>query len=111
MLNTGEEITCSVLANSDDRHFEGECEDCDARYLSRLNLGQVEDRFEQGRISRNQLDAYRWVWALLSPTGSNAHWRNQPYVMDPDVNRIAGKLCRIRNIDIPAELYRGGRSC
>ena len=104
MLNTAEQITCPILNAPDNYHFEGHCEDCDGKYLSRMSLGQVEDRFEQGRVTRNQFDAYRWVWALLSPVGSNPHWANQPYVTDPDVRRIARKLCRIRGFAIPDQL-------
>jgi hypothetical protein len=98
MINTQEEITCRTP------HLEGYCEDCDARYLSRLNLAQIEDRFSQGRVSRNQLDAYRWVWALLSPAGSNPHWKNQPYVTDPDVRRTARKFLRVKGFAIPRQL-------
>lgn len=64
----------------------------------------MEDGFEQGRATRNELDAYRWAWALLSPSGSNPHWAHQPYVTDPDVRRIARKLLRIREFAIPAQL-------
>lgn len=104
MLHTDEKITCPILTDPGNYHFELCCEDCDVKTLSRLNLGQVEDRFEQGRITRDQLDAYRWVWALLSPSGSNPHWRHQPYVTDLDVRRIARKLLRIRDFEIPAAL-------
>jgi hypothetical protein len=104
MLYETEEITCPVLDEVGNYHFEGRCEDCDVKYMSRMGLGQIEDRFSQHRVSRNQLDAYRWVWALLSPSGSNPHWKNQPYVRDPDVRRIARKLCRIKNLAVPAVL-------
>lgn len=100
----GEEVTCPIVNQQGNYHFEMVCEDCDVKVLSRLNLGQVEDRFEQGRITHDQFDAYRWVWALLSPTGSNPHWTNQPYVTDPDVRRIARKLCRVRQFPIPEQL-------
>lgn len=101
MLHTEETVSCPIVDAPDNYHFEGRCEDCDIKVMSRLNLGQIEDRHSQGRLSRSQLDAYRWTWALLSPTGSNPHWRNQPYVTDPDVRRIARKLLRIREFEIP----------
>lgn len=96
MLNTREEIMCPVLRDKDDYHFEGVCEDCDVRRLSRMNLGQVEDHFSQGRVTRDQLDAYRWVWSYLSPHGGQPHWCSQPYTQDPDVQRIARKLLRTK---------------
>lgn len=108
MLHTEEVVSCPIVDAPDNYHFERICEDCDVKYLSRMTLGQVEDRHSQGRISRDQLDAYRWVWAALSPTGSNPHWRNQPYVTDPDVRRIARKFCRIKGFKIPAEMAGGG---
>lgn len=104
MLHTEELPTCPVLDEPGNYHFEMRCEDCDTKYLSRMSLGQVEDRFEQGRVTRNELDAYRWTWALLSPAGSNPHWASQPYVTDPDVRRIARKLLRIREFAIPVQL-------
>lgn len=104
MLNTEELPTCDVVDAPDNYHFEGLCEDCDIKDLSRLSLDQITGRFEQGRVARNVFDAYRWVWAALSPTGSNPHYRNQPYVVDPDVRRIARKLCRVRGFEVPGEM-------
>lgn len=105
MKHTEEEFTCTALrAGGCDYHFEGRCEDCDVRRLSRLSLEQVTDQFSDGRVTRNQFDAYRWTWAALSPYGNNAHWRHQPYVIDSDVRRIARKLCRIRDLEIPEEM-------
>lgn len=101
MLHTSEQATCPIVDAPDNYHFERLCEDCDVKVMAGLNLGQVEDRFGQARISRNQLDAYRWVWALLSPAGSNPHWKNQPYVTDPDVRRISRKLLRFRGHPVP----------
>lgn len=104
MLNQLEEVSCPILDAPDNYHFEGRCEDCDVKVMSRLSLEDAEYRFSTGRLSRNQLDAYRWVWALLSPTDSNPHWKNQPYVTDPDVRRIARKLVTIRGFDMPDAL-------
>jgi len=104
VLNTEETITCRTLNEPGNYHFEGRCEDCDVNHLSRMALGGVEDLFGQGRVTRNELDAYRWVWALLSPSGSNPHWAHQPYVTDPDVRRIARKLLTIRGLAVPVEL-------
>jgi hypothetical protein len=104
VLNINEQITCPVLNEVGNFHFEMRCEDCDVNRLSRKTLGAVEDLFQQGRVTRNQLDAYQWAWALLSPTGSNPHWAHQPYVTDPDVRRIARKLLTIRGLAVPDEL-------
>lgn len=101
MLHTEETVSCPIVDVPDNYHFEGRCEDCDVKVMARLNLGDIEDRYSQGRLSRDQLDAYRWVWALLSPTRSNPHWCSQPYVTDPDVRRIARKLLRIRDFPVP----------
>lgn len=104
MLNTQENVSCPIVDAADNYHFEGRCEDCDVKVMGRLSLGEIEDRHSQGRLSQDQLDAYRWVWALLSPAGSNPHWKNQPYVRDPAVRRIARKLCRVRGFDVPDQL-------
>jgi hypothetical protein len=104
VLHTKEHPTCPILDAPDNCHFEMRCEDCDIKHLSRMPLGEVEGRFEQGRVTRNELDAYRWAWALLSPTGSNSHWARQPYVTNSDVRRMARKLLRIRGFAIPAQL-------
>jgi hypothetical protein len=104
MLHTAEYATCPILAAPDNYHFEGRCEDCDVKELSRMSLERVEDRFSQGRISRSMLDAYRWAWSLLSPHGAMPHWRSQPYVADPVVRRIARKLLRAGDYAVPAQL-------
>ena len=105
MLHTADTATCPLLATPcHSFHFENRCEDCDVQRLSRVSLEVVEDRFEQGRISRDMLDAYRWVWSLLSPAGSMPHWQHQPYVTDPAVRRIARKLLRVREYAVPAQL-------
>ncbi|MGW2048649.1 hypothetical protein ACWCPF_26210 [Streptomyces sp. NPDC001858] len=102
MLNTGEQITCPTLEQRDNFHFELRCEDCDVQRLSRLNLGQVDDRYREGRVTQNGFEAYMFVWALLSPAGSRAEWREPP--TDPTVRRIARKLLAIRRFAIPLEL-------
>ncbi|MER6183095.1 hypothetical protein [Streptomyces sp. NPDC001652] len=102
MLNTSELITCPTFDEPGNFHFELRCEDCDAQRLSRLNLGQVDDRYRQGRVTQNGFEAYMYVWALLSPAGSRAEWRETPE--DPTVRRIARKLLTLRGTPIPAGL-------
>lgn len=104
MLYETEDIVCPILNERGNYHFENLCEDCDVKELARMSLGDVEGRREQSRITLNEFDAYRWVWALFSPSGSNPHWKNQPYVLDPDVRRIARKLCRAKGLLVPAAL-------
>lgn len=106
LLHSEEEITCPIIAGADNYHFEGHCEDCDAKYLSRCSLGEIEDRYHVGRISQDQFEAYSYLWALLSPTGSRPEWRATPE--DQTVRRIARKLLRVRGFDIPAELTADG---
>ncbi|MFJ8594813.1 hypothetical protein [Streptomyces sp. NPDC093598] len=102
MLHTDELITCPIFAEPGNLHFEVHCEDCDARRLARLNLGQVEGRYQQGRFTQEAFEAYMFVWATLSPARSRAEWRELP--QDADVRRIARKLLVIRNFAVPAEL-------
>jgi hypothetical protein len=102
VLHTNELIGCPTFAEPGDIHLELRCEDCDAQRLARLNLGQVEDRYQQGRFTQKAFEAYMFVWATLSPAGSRAEWRETP--QDADVRRIARKLLAIRDFAVPAEL-------
>ncbi|AZM51836.1 hypothetical protein DMA15_03900 [Streptomyces sp. WAC 01529] len=102
MLHTDEKPTCPILDAPDNYHFEGRCEDCDVKTLSRLSLGQVEDRYYAGRTGQDQFEAYVYVWATLSPSGSGGGWRETP--TDLNVRRIARKLLRARDFEIPAAL-------
>jgi hypothetical protein len=100
MLHTAEEFTCSVLPQPRNYHFEGKCEDCDAHYLSRMPLGQIEDLYRTGRVTQEQYEAYTLVWALLSPTRDPS--LPDPMIEDPIVRRVARKLCRAKGLPIPA---------
>jgi hypothetical protein len=102
VLNTEEQIICPTFEQPGNFHFELRCEDCDAQRLSRLNLGQVDDRYREGRVTQNGFEAYMFVWAHLSPSGSRAEWREMP--TEPTVRRIARKLLTIREFAIPAQL-------
>lgn len=106
MLHTNEESTCPVLDEPDNYHFEARCEDCDVKYLSGMSLGQVEDRYNVGRVTQDEYEAYTLAWALLSPTGNPA----AVTVSDiPAVRRIARKLIRAKGLDVPAALIEVGR--
>jgi L-serine deaminase len=102
VLHAEETATCPTLNEPDNYHFERLCEDCDVKTLSRLNLGQVEDRHRTGRIWQDQFEAYMHLWAVLSPIGSLAEWRATPG--DLNVRRVARKLLRARGLAIPASL-------
>lgn len=107
MLNTNEDITCTVLTQPGNYHFEGLCEDCDTHNLASLSLSQVESRYHAGRVNQNQFEAYMYVWALLSPAGSCAGWRETPSI--PVVRRIARKLFHARSVPVPADLATTAR--
>lgn len=100
MRHASDEITCPILDERDNYHFEMRCEDCDVQRLSRMNLGDVEDRYRTGRITQDEYEAYCYVWALLSPTGNPDR---VPAPEIPAVRRIARKLLRARGFDIPTE--------
>lgn len=92
-------LECSVRDWPRNYHFEGKCESCDAHTMSRLTLGQVEDRYYQGRISQLQYEGYTWTFEYLSP------YRNNPCrPFDPAVRRIARALFRYRSVEIPEVL-------
>jgi len=102
MLHSEEHATCPVLAQPDNYHFEGRCEDCAVADLIRLGLEKVQGRYQAGRLSQNLFEAYMHVWATLSPHGGQRYWRETP--QDPDVRRIARKLLRARGLTILSSL-------
>lgn len=101
-LHADEHTTCPIVDAPDNYHFELCCEDCAVKELARLNLDRVEGRYYAGRITQDAFEAYMFVWALLSPSGSKREWRATP--KDRNVRRIARKLLRIRDVEAPADL-------
>ena len=99
MLHTQEETTCPIVDARDNRHLEERCEDCDIRTLSRLTLGEVEDRYHVGRTTLDQFEAYDYVHSLLSATRYT-----RPVPAEPAARRIARKLLRAHGDAVPAEL-------
>lgn len=75
-------------------HFEGVCEDCDARVLSRATLAEVEERYRRGSLSHDQFEAYMHCWATGAPRFSSLGdgWTDPP--TDPTVARIATRIRR-----------------
>ena len=83
----------------DDIHLTLKCEDCDVFRMSRMTLEQVTSMSHQGRITQDDLEAYDYVWTLLSP------YRGTPAAPEQsDVRRIARKLLRSRSFEVPADL-------
>lgn len=88
MLHTEDAITCPVLPDPTDYHFERRCEDCDAQNLSRLSLAQVTDLYHQGRATQDEYEAYYYAWTLASP-----YRLGTPELPEiPAVARIAKKI-------------------
>lgn len=102
LLHASDETTCPIVDTPGNYHFEMRCEDCDVKHLSRSTLGNVEDRYRTGRITQDEYEAYCYVWALLSPSGSRPEWRRTPEI--PAVRRIARKLLRAHGVEIPSKL-------
>src|SRR6201985_780897 len=93
---------CDARRPSANYHFEGRCDYCDAITLSQSTLGQVEDRYNEGRVWQYQFEAYRYVFALLSPHGALSYDRETP--TDPPVREFARLLRRARDFEIPEAL-------
>lgn len=102
MLHADEGTACPLVDDPTNYHFEMRCEDCDVKRLARMPLADVEARYHTGRITQDEFEAYMYVWALLSPSGSRPEWRATPRISD--VRRIARKLLRVHGAEIPAEL-------
>ena len=64
---------------ADTNHFLGCCDECDAHYLAKATLGQVDSWFRQGQITPDQLEAFRHVWASSAPRfGDYSTWTAAP---------------------------------
>lgn len=90
MLHTEEAMTCPLVDDPGDFHFEMVCEDCDVDRLARKPLGKVEELYHMGRITQDEWEAYSHVWAVLSTSGSRPEWRAE--LESPVAARIARKL-------------------
>lgn len=92
---------CAVRGNPPGNyHFSGHCEDCDAYFLSRMTLAQVEDGYRGHGIrpvSQDQFEAYMHCWATgafrYSTLGDG--WTDPP--TDPAVARIVARIRRHGN--------------
>jgi hypothetical protein len=93
---------CDARRSPGNYHLEGRCDYCDAITLSQATLGQVEDRYNEGRVWQYQFEAYRYVFALLSPSGALPYDRETP--TDPPVREFARMLLRAKNFEVPETL-------
>ena len=89
--NEMEGITCPLVVESGNYHFELVCEDCDAERMSRASLGQVEGWYHVGRITQDDYEAFCFVFDTLSGLRANPV---RPEI--PAVRRIARKLLQLR---------------
>ncbi|MEV1157762.1 hypothetical protein AB0J27_20420 [Micromonospora chokoriensis] len=98
MLYTREATTCPIRLAGDFHLDARRCEDCTAQRLSRLTLGEVEERYHTGRIGQDAFEGYALAWALLSPTGDP----DRVTIPDlPDVCRFARKVIKARGLPVP----------
>jgi hypothetical protein len=66
-------------------HFTNLCTECMARVVVRLNLGEVEAWFRDGRIGLAFFEAYRHVWRTSEFRYSSACGDATPAPTDPEV--------------------------
>lgn len=52
---------------SDTNHFLGRCDECDAHYLAGMTLTDADYRYRGGFISKDQFEAFKWVWQASAP--------------------------------------------
>ncbi|MFB7919350.1 hypothetical protein [Streptomyces sp. NPDC056061] len=94
--------TCPVQAQPGNYHFEGRCADCDALYLSKMSRDAVEYRYQTGRVSQDQYEAYMHVWATSAVRHSAGEWVATPTI--PEVVKIVAAIRRHAGIPAPAVL-------
>ncbi|WP_327738399.1 hypothetical protein OG749_36055 [Streptomyces nojiriensis] len=105
-FHTTEKATCPVVDIRGDYHLEGRCEDCDVAVFSRMTPDQIDYRYQTGRASQDDYEAYMHAWALLSPSGSGGGWLTVPE--DVNIRRLIRKLLRARGAAIPPTLELSG---
>lgn len=102
MLHTAEGVTCPIINEQGNYHFQMICEDCDVKYrLANATKGEVHDLYHQGRVTQDEFEAYDLVWDLKYPENDPSQVLISGF---PDVRRIARKIMRLRGFDIPETL-------
>lgn len=86
---------------ADTNHFLGRCDECDARYLVRMTLAEVEswsevkgERGKAGAVRQAMFEAYMHVWATGAPRFSSlgSGWTEPP--TDPEVIALVAEIRR-----------------
>lgn len=83
---------------ADTNHFMGRCDECDARYLTRMTLAEVEswgpngERGKAGTFRQEVFEAFMHVWATGAVRFSSLAdgWRAEP--LDPEVNELVAEI-------------------
>jgi hypothetical protein len=93
------------VQGSDANHLLGRCEECDAHYMSRMTLEQVERWYHRGVLGQDQFEAFMYVWATSAERSQTwDNWARAPEI--PSVIRIANRMLDILE---PADQARPGR--
>lgn len=98
------------VPGADINHFLGLCDECDARYLTRMTLAEVEswgpngERGKAGAVRQAMFEAYMHVWATGAVRFSSLAdgWRAEP--LDTEVNEL---VAEIRKAAEELKGYRG----
>lgn len=106
-LHTEELATCPGTGTHLTHHFGGFCEDCDVHVVSLLPSHRVGTALAGmgGGVSGVRdvhYEAYQLADALLRGYETTGD------LSDPDLTRIARKLCRAKGLEIPAALLGDG---
>lgn len=94
---------------ADTNHFLGLCDECDARYLVRMSLAEVQDwgpfgsHGKAGAVRQALYEAYVYVWATSAPRFGSTYGYEVPPT-DPEVIELV-EMLRTAG----AELKAGGR--
>jgi hypothetical protein len=92
-LHDGPTLSCPFLARELEFHATGTCEDCDAREVAVLTMGEMDSR--QHIFTPEMYQAYRYTLAKHNPSTLRKALSSPPALPDdPDVRRIIGKIER-----------------
>jgi hypothetical protein len=86
------------VPGADTNHFLGLCDECDARYLVRMTLAQVEswgpfgEAGKAGAVRQAMYEAFMHVWATGAPRFSSLGdgWTAEP--TDPEVIALVAEI-------------------
>lgn len=98
LINDGDQVTCPLVLRPEltngqtNRHLRLICADCELNMVRRMNLGQVEDLYNQGYVTQATWEAYAYVWAHGAPRFSNLGSQHGVPLVMQDAQRRARKL-------------------